>query len=317
MALSFAIQRPKPAAFANDSDEEDAPAVVEERISELGPKSKAQARQPSLVIPSQPNKDWKAEASRMRGLARKTQTYLPQNERARASTAQPDGQTDRIIDKTVGGLKVHEATSRSGTVTPTTELAREISATTLDSPAPSPAPAPLPLTEDELALRELLRGPDAEQEEEIETIHIAEDSFNLRAGGNVNEDDLFKQDLASRPDSATLADYARVPVEQFGAALLRGMSASSTSRPVKTEAYIPKARPSLLGIGAKPLEMPTDGKATKKELSAREKAIKRREEMHFVPLVKRKVVSAIEGPAVSSHVALLKPSLQANRPLLS
>jgi hypothetical protein len=65
-------------------------------------------------------------------------------------------------------------------------------------------------------------------------------------------------------------------------------SSSALARPTKTEAYIPKARPSLLGIGAKALEMPEAG-ASKRQVSEREKAIKRREEMHFVPLVKRKI----------------------------
>ena len=38
-----------------------------------------------------------------------------------------------------------------------------------------------------------------------------------------NEQDKFKADVARRPESASLEDYDAIPVEQFGAALLRGM----------------------------------------------------------------------------------------------
>ena len=75
-----------------------------------------------------------------------------------------------------------------------------------------------------------------------------------------NEDDRFKADVASRPDVASLDDYAAVPVEEFGAAMLRGMGwkegeavgkrrAGAPAAPSKTRN--PERRPALLGIGAK------------------------------------------------------------------
>ena len=74
-----------------------------------------------------------------------------------------------------------------------------------------------------------------------------------------NEDDRFKADVASRPDAASLDDYAAVPVEEFGPAMLRGMGwkegDSVGSR--KSQSFKPREvarRPALLGIGAK--EMP-------------------------------------------------------------
>ncbi|KAF2769913.1 hypothetical protein EJ03DRAFT_271586 [Teratosphaeria nubilosa] len=74
----------------------------------------------------------------------------------------------------------------------------------------------------------------------------------------VTEEQAFEQDFHSAPDMATLDDYARVPVEQFGAALLRGMGwkdgqgigAQKGKRMEK--AKVPERRPALLGIGAKP-----------------------------------------------------------------
>ena len=75
-----------------------------------------------------------------------------------------------------------------------------------------------------------------------------------------NEDDRFKADVASRPDVASLDDYAAVPVEEFGAAMLRGMGwkegeavgkrrAGAPAAPSKSRN--PERRPALLGIGAK------------------------------------------------------------------
>ncbi|KAH9825398.1 G-patch domain [Teratosphaeria destructans] len=91
----------------------------------------------------------------------------------------------------------------------------------------------------------------------------------------VTEEQAFEQDFHSAPDMATLDDYARVPVEQFGAALLRGMGwkdgqgigAQKGKRMEKTK--VPERRPALLGIGAKPeaavaAEMGVWGKAARK-----------------------------------------------------
>ena len=74
-----------------------------------------------------------------------------------------------------------------------------------------------------------------------------------------NEDDRFKADVASRPDVASLEDYAAVPVEEFGAAMLRGMGWKAGEAIGKRRAGVaamskprnPERRPALLGIGAK------------------------------------------------------------------
>jgi hypothetical protein len=72
----------------------------------------------------------------------------------------------------------------------------------------------------------------------------------------IDDDGLFRSDVASRPDSAKLEDYAAVPVEEFGAALLRGMGWKEGDVVGKRKGVISKARvaerrPALLGIGAK------------------------------------------------------------------
>ncbi|QIW97142.1 hypothetical protein AMS68_002660 [Peltaster fructicola] len=64
----------------------------------------------------------------------------------------------------------------------------------------------------------------------------------------ISEEDAFQQDARSAPDGPSLDDYARVPVEEYGAAMLRGMGWKGGKAKV-TKA--PERRPAMLGIGAK------------------------------------------------------------------
>ena len=90
----------------------------------------------------------------------------------------------------------------------------------------------------------------------------------------LTEEEAFERDYKQAPDMATLDDYARVPVEEFGAALLRGMGwkdgeGIGSNRAKKVEkTKMPERRPALLGIGAKEeaavaQELGTWGKAAK------------------------------------------------------
>ncbi|PIL23369.1 hypothetical protein GSI_14680 [Ganoderma sinense ZZ0214-1] len=101
----------------------------------------------------------------------------------------------------------------------------------------------------------------------------------------VTEDDAFKQDIVELPESASLEDYERVPVSQFGAALLRGMGwkeGQSASRKNKglVEPWLPQSRPALLGIGAKEREVFDDGSKGKKGAKARP-------DKRYVPVIKK------------------------------
>ncbi|KAI4171302.1 MAG: hypothetical protein LQ343_004379 [Gyalolechia ehrenbergii] len=102
-----------------------------------------------------------------------------------------------------------------------------------------------------------------------------EDEEDFRNGmAGMNEDDHFRSDVASRPDSASLDDYARVPVEEFGLGMLRGMGWKEGEVVGKRKDQVSKARvverrPALLGIGAKEVpggvgeELGAWGKVTK------------------------------------------------------
>ncbi|KAJ7072566.1 DExH-box splicing factor binding site-domain-containing protein [Mycena amicta] len=102
----------------------------------------------------------------------------------------------------------------------------------------------------------------------------------------ISEADALKQDVEELPEVATLEDYARVPVEQFGLALLRGMGwkegTAASRKPGKgmVQPYLPEARPALLGIGAKPQEVYDDGSDPKKRKSARK-------DLRYVPILKQ------------------------------
>jgi len=81
-----------------------------------------------------------------------------------------------------------------------------------------------------------------------------------------------------------LDDYNRVPVAQFGLALLRGMGwkegTAASRKPGKglVQPYLPEARPALLGIGAKEQEVFDDGS---------NKKTSKRPERRYVPVVKQ------------------------------
>jgi hypothetical protein len=73
------------------------------------------------------------------------------------------------------------------------------------------------------------------------------------------EEDAFASTFHSAPPAPTLSDYTAVPVEEYGAAMLRGMGwkgpSTAPSAPTKNgkkPSLLPTKRPALLGIGADP-----------------------------------------------------------------
>lgn len=77
-----------------------------------------------------------------------------------------------------------------------------------------------------------------------------------------------------------------MPIEQFGAAMLRGMGhvpgkAASRSGSGRVDPYIPESRPALLGIGAKPRPVDETAAGSKNGAKKFTKPDKR-----YVPIVK-------------------------------
>ena len=73
-----------------------------------------------------------------------------------------------------------------------------------------------------------------------------------RGRDRFTEDDAFRRDFRDAPDESTLDEYETMPIDEFGAALLRGMGWDGKDRGPKIKEV--KRRPNQLGLGAKELK---------------------------------------------------------------
>ncbi|RUS24949.1 DExH-box splicing factor binding site-domain-containing protein [Jimgerdemannia flammicorona] len=175
----------------------------------LTPKEKPK----TLVIPSLPNRDW-------RDISRKKQAiYMPTHERDEAGAAAPE-----ILGSTVTtyGLQLTKKLeqTQSAEVAATASEADDDTVARMDDV--------LIKAEDEMDV-----DPDKALEKKALEAIVAE----ATGEGNLTDEgpqlvipsvpldsaEACRQDVANRPDEATMEDYENVPVEIFGAALLRGM----------------------------------------------------------------------------------------------
>ncbi|KAF4599724.1 hypothetical protein EYR40_006823 [Pleurotus pulmonarius] len=271
-ATSSPRPKDKPVAYYDDKDssDEDDDGVQDELVTgfdrfgvqRLKPRKKPEG---PLIIPALKNRDWR-EVARKRRTA--TQ-FVP------ASGAAQTG-----ADGSVGGLGTRD-TINSGPVLVGLQVRTKVADNdTVMSDIKEEETTEVKMeeeqeTEDQKALRAILAGVNGNNNGEpaIDIIPTP-----------VSEEDALKQDVADLPDSATLTDYERVPVSQFGAALLRGMgwkegTAASKKGKGMVEPYLPEARPALLGIGAKEKEALDDGRP--------KKGGSKRPEKRYVPVVRK------------------------------
>lgn len=218
-----------------------------------------------LVIPALKNKDWQELARKRRG----AQHFAP------ASAQAPTG-----ADGSVGGLGTRDfigsGAVRSGLQIHKKEVKIESQDGTLvkKEVLEDVKMEEVKLSEDEIARRAILAEADG----------ISADGTTISVIPTpITEGDAYKQDVEELPDVASLEDYARIPVEQFGAAMLRGMgwkdgTAASKHGKGLVQPYLPEARPALLGIGAKEIEAFDDGSNKKKSF---------RPERKYVPVIKK------------------------------
>ncbi|KAG9017099.1 hypothetical protein FRB90_001780 [Tulasnella sp. 427] len=222
-----------------------------------------------LVIPVLKNRDW-------RQLARQRQAangYVPDSARASAMTG-PDGSQ--------GGLGTRDSINSGPQLAGLIQKARSTAATQPAQQEPSHSepqangdaemtPAQ-PLTEDEIALQALLSGTDnTTAVPQVPAIPLAP----------MTEEAALQRDLTELPETATLDDYARVPVEQFGMAMLRGMGWKPPASG-EDELWIPAERPALLGLGAKARPTPQGGGNSRSQALNWKTAARK-----YVPLVKK------------------------------
>jgi len=200
------------------------------------------------VIPALENGDWREIARKRRARAK---IYIPPGAHAEARTnVKVVGSSETInTGPTLVGLHKRKRTQVD---------------TTQDVPTETEPPlATEDVTEDERARRAIIaeaEGGDGTESATMDIIPMANSSHRAPT-----EDDAFREDIEDLPNGATLQDYERMPVSQFGAALLRGMGwkpgepASRNRNRGIVEPWLPTARPALLGIGAKEREIFDDG----------------------------------------------------------
>ncbi|KAL9605145.1 MAG: hypothetical protein Q9219_000079 [cf. Caloplaca sp. 3 TL-2023] len=211
----------------------------------IGVNGVEKAKEP-LVIKGLKNRNWREESRRKRG-----KNLLPAEVQAQRNGAGGQGTVERDEVSLESGLQFTSATKNEGTETDgdgdvgmTNDARTEVQN------------EPRIKTADEEAL-EALMGDGAKKSTLVVPMISQSGDDGLRNGtANFSEEDQFRSDVASRPDSATLDDYARVPVEEFGLGMLRGMGWKEGEVVGKRKDQVSKARvverrPALLGIGAK------------------------------------------------------------------
>lgn len=262
-----------------------------------------------LVIQSAPNKDFRRAAIELRAKKEGRQQYLPgqDNGEGKAKRVLTDAErrflesgsnVERTGDKVVvGGIRQsRSAMTNGGHYEDDVDMDAGDRTPIMHSNEADTRPdhdSKLPTEDaDALALRELLQDKGDEDEHQTK-VHVIP-----QVESTVTEEEAYAIDVASRPDTPDLEAYQRVPIEDFGAALLRGMGGGNKKPRPKVEAWVPKARTALLGIGAKSREE-TFGKDWVAQQDGAKKGSNKREQMRFMPLqkVERAPSSGSASPA--------------------
>lgn len=186
------------------------------------------------VIAKQPNRNWKADVKAQRGGGR---NILPPEARAQENGNGGTAVETEPADQDKGikwGLTVKEK------ATPDTDQPEEseppVQAEPETGSQPKTEDAEPERTADDEAMDELLgRKPSKRQTAVIPS-----------------ETDAYRRDVDIAGVASTLEDYEAMPVEEFGAALLRGMGWNGEERAPKPKEV--KRRPNRLGLGAKELQ---------------------------------------------------------------
>lgn len=213
----------------------------------IGVNSSEMPRAP-LVILGQKNRDWRDESRRKRG-----RNLLPAE--VQAARSDQDFLGKDAVEKEIAprgfGLNfvTTEVMDNDGDVT---MVGAQI---TVEAPQQEATSA---RTVDEEAMEALMGNGGKKSTLVLHAIRTDDDveGAQMERLNGGNEDDSFRSDVASRPDSASLDEYAAVPIEEFGAALLRGMGwkegdvvGKRKNQTITTR--VVERRPALLGIGAK------------------------------------------------------------------
>jgi hypothetical protein len=248
------------AAYNSDSDEESGneEGVKHEAVTAFDAsgaiRENEKKKEGPLVIPSLGNRDWKAEARARMGRGK---NLLPPEVQAQQEAArlEKEGKADGVKNEDIDvinsnggevkwGLSVRKKLEDPVETTAEEQKHEYMNVKVEESETEKPKTADEEALEALLGKRKERKGPDLV----IPASSAEEDT------GPISEADAYRRAIAMAPDASTLEDYERVPVEEFGAALLRGMGWKGPSANEKSRVKEIKKRPNLLGLGAKELK---------------------------------------------------------------
>ncbi|KAK9767288.1 DNA primase large subunit Spp2 [Basidiobolus ranarum] len=277
--FSFSKTKPKPkpklsqtlakGAFGEETDKrkrdeneiEYVTGLEENEITSLNPKKNG-----PLVIPSLKNTDLRQ--------TKKKAHYIPEKEQETSKSVEPTILNNKPLTY---GLQIQTKTAVKEIKTETNESIGEsstltntsVTSTTIEETVTVNANPEESLTSQ--AIKELTRGATSDDDD----TNSSQRKVLPAVGANemLNEGELYKQDVESRPRECTLEEYEEVPVEEFGAALLRGMGwkdGQIIGKSGKNGLLKPvdfAARPNLLGLGARPKPPGLDEKKPRRRVN--------------------------------------------------
>lgn len=210
------------------------------------------------VIPMVANLDWREDRKRRLGIHdRAKQLGSLTSMSSDSSKPQPSGdkssqqsasRVERINDgEQVRGLQIR-AKKTGGKAEPEVPSRSPSPPTTVEADAHQQQQhAAPPENADQAAIKALLAG---------EAVGSSSATRSQLVIPQLDEREVLQNDVDTRPDAPTLDDYAATPVDEFGAAMLRGMGwvegqGGGRNGRGPQSAPEPKRRAALLGLGAK------------------------------------------------------------------
>ncbi|KAG2221596.1 hypothetical protein INT45_005170 [Circinella minor] len=243
--------------FGDDEDheEEDQISMVtgfdDNKVQELTPK---QEEKPLTIAPL-PNVDWRAK---------KKQLYIPSGQHA------PEMEKDQkpeILDQSTQSfglqvMKKNDGEAGESSRESTAEIHMETEHLTVSGDHTTEEKE-TPKTLEELALEAVIK----DARKAVDGENGNDQPANQVVIPMADETEAFREDVRARPEDATMEDYERVPVDQFGAALLRGLGwkegegiGRNRKNAPTPKAFEPVKRQALLGLGAKPEQVNNEKK---------------------------------------------------------
>ncbi|WFD48864.1 DNA primase large subunit Spp2 [Malassezia furfur] len=310
--ISFSLQgrtgaaRPQArAALFEDDEVDDAPRDVPLGTKRARTERASPPRRPppARVIPLPSHTDWREERKARLGIRDRHAVQLGSlHSMRRDGSAGPapvpprDGTHDSAPERAFTepqqeGLVMRKTERIEKQDTPPREVVG-------DTPSPPAQPeVSEPETEENVAIRALLAG---RQAGEVRSDRIIQ---------QVDEEQMLRNDLNTCPDAPDLDAYSSMPIEEFGAAMLRGMgwkdgSGVGKSRSGPTRAPEVQRRSALLGLGAKERTLPTKPDARRHESRSYSPALRRDEREDRDAAATATAVRAMTGTAMTGTATI-------------